>query len=205
MADVIDNMNGHNETHEYASNSKGNAALTLGIIGTALGAMNTIGNGFSLFGGGSKSSDTNGGSNGTSANVQIPHNVEEAYLERKMNADYIDITKQYYENKIASLRELTDSFYKLDKQDTDNSFKLYKYSRDNKDELNEKISALQSKVDVMAAVRPYQDALIDARIHDAEQRADMNLMRRTCKMIEGQLVLADSSISGFPSYQRNNG
>ena len=30
---------------EFASNSKGNAALTLGIIGTALGALNTLGAG----------------------------------------------------------------------------------------------------------------------------------------------------------------
>ena len=121
-----------------------------------------------------------------------------------MNADYIDITKQYYENKIAVMKEMHENFYLLDKHDTKNSIDLYKYSRDNKDELNEKINALQCKVDVMAAIRPYQDALIDARIHDAEQRADFNLLRRTQKMIEGQLVLGDTAISGYPSTRSCN-
>lgn len=48
MAEIIDNMTPKHE--EYASKSKGNAALTLGIIGTALGAMSALGSGMSLFG-----------------------------------------------------------------------------------------------------------------------------------------------------------
>lgn len=195
MADIIENTPMHTSHEKVASNSKANSALTLGIVGTALGVLNTVGNGFSLFGGCSKPS-------ATSTTSLAPGCSEAVYLERLINTDYIDITKQYYEGKIQNIRELADAFYKLDKQDTNNSFQLYKYSRDNKDELAGKIADLQAKVEVMAAVRPYQDALIDARIHDAEQRADINLFKRTCKMIEGQLVLGDTSISGFPSYGR---
>lgn len=192
MAEIIEGT--HMECDKkYASNSKGNSALTLGIIGTALGAMSAVGSGFSLFGGCPSKRDTcNGTTTGESA--------EALHLERMIHANYDIITNREYENKLSNIRELADAFYKLDKQDTDNSFKLYQYSRDSKDELNDKIAKLQSKVDVMAAVRPYQDALIDMRIHNAEQQADINLFKRTCKMIEGTLVLPDSSISGFPTY-----
>jgi len=172
-----------NNTH-YASNSKGNTALTLGIIGTALGALNTVGNGFSLFGG------TN---NGKRNNQE-----DKCALERRLSQDYYDLTTQYYEGKIATIQALNEKFYALDKQDNENMFTMYKYSRDNRDELCNKINELQSKVDIMAAVRPYQDALIDAKIRESEFKADYNLSKRTCKMLEGQLVLVDSSITGFP-------
>ena len=83
----------------------------------------------------------------------------------------------------------------------DNSFQLYKQGRDDKDILNEKISQLQSKVDVMAAVRPYQDALINSQIEKNAILADYNLSKRTCRMIEGQLVLPNTPVvSGYGSY-----
>ena len=44
MAEIIENTNGN---HNYASNGKANAALTLGIIGTALSALE-LGGAFSL-------------------------------------------------------------------------------------------------------------------------------------------------------------
>jgi len=183
-------------THEYASNSKGNTALTLGIIGTALGALNTVGNGFSLFGGNKQKQN---------AQNNCHFNDDCLYLERRMNNDLLDLTTQYYEGKIANMQELNEKFYALDRNDHDNMFTMYKYSRDNKDELCAKINELQSKVDVMAAIRPYQDALIDARIRESEFKADYNLSKRTCKMLEGQLVLVDSSVTGFPGTIYSNG
>jgi len=182
-----------NNTHEhFASNAKGNTALTLGIIGTALGALNTVGNGFSLFGG-------NSGSKQRCSQAE-----DKCALERRLSQDYLDLTTQYYEGKIAAMQSLNEKFYALDRQDNDNLFTMYKYSRDNRDELCNKINDLQSKVDIMAAVRPYQDALIDAKIRETEFKADYNLSRRTCKMLEGQLVLVDSSIQGFPGTIYNN-
>ena len=53
----------------------------------------------------------------------------------------------------------------------------------------------------MQAIRPYQDALINAKIDNNALVADYNLSRRTCRMIEGQLVLPNSpEVTGYTSY-----
>lgn len=88
---------------------------------------------------------------------------------------------------------------------TDVAFNLYKNQRDEKDILNEKINQLQCKVNVMEAVRPYQDALINAKIDKNAMIADFNLSKRTCKMIEGQLILPnDPTVTGLPSMKYCN-
>jgi hypothetical protein len=191
MAEII---NEHGMHKEYASKATGNAGLTLGIIGTSLGALSMLG-GTNLLGGifrGSMPPHNSG--------YAVPNTAEEAYIERTMCNNYLDLTKQYYDGKIAEMKDLHDAFYALDKQDTNNSFALYKNQRDTKDELDSKISALNAKVDVMSAIRPYQDALINAKIDNVAQVADFNLFRRTCRMLQGELVLPDTSVSGFPSY-----
>ena len=196
MAEIIDH--GTTMHKEYASKATGNAGLTLGIIGTSLAALNSISNPNGLLGG-----LFNGGKGVTvtgNASVAVPSTAEEAYIEREMCQNYIDTTKQFYEGKIDEIKTLHDAFYRLDKQDTNNSFALYKNQRDIKDDLSSQISALNAKVDVMAAVRPYQDALINSKIDNVAQVADFNLFRRTCRMLQGELVLPDTSVSGFPSY-----
>ena len=196
MAEIIDH--GTTMHKEYASKATGNAGLTLGIIGTSLAALNSISNPNGLLGG-----LFNGGKGVTVAgntSMAVPSTAEEAYIEREMCQNYIDTTKQFYEGKIASINALHDAFYRLDKQDTNNSFALYKNQRDIKDDLSSQISALNAKVDVMAAIRPYQDALINSKIDNVAQVADFNLFKRTCRMLQGELVLPDTSVSGFPSY-----
>ena len=185
---------------DYASNAKGNAALTTGIIGTALGgllAMNRPGGlgGILNFGGSCEN---------------IPQGC--LYNERKETQDYIDLTKQYYEGQLVSQKDINEKFfslYKLNvdnsfglyKNNVDNSFALYKGQRDTKDELIEKINAVDKKVDMMSAIRPYQDALINAKIDNVAMIADFNLARRTCRMIQGELVLPNTpTVTGFASY-----
>ena len=83
----------------------------------------------------------------------------------------------------------------------DTSFALYKSNRDTKDELISKIDKLERQVDVMAAIRPYQDALINAKIDNVALVGDFNLARRTCKMIQGELVLPSTpTVTGYASY-----
>lgn len=189
---------------EYATNSKANAALTTGIIGTSLAGLLTLGRGGlgNLFGWGS-----NNGA-GSPANVSS----EDLYVERKECQDYIDLTKQYYNGQLATQRELADQFFATYKQNVDSSqglyqkiidssFGLYKNQRDIKDDLLAKIDSVDKKVDMMAAVRPYQDALINAKIDNNALLADFNLAKRTCHMIQGQLVLPSTPvISGYGSY-----
>jgi hypothetical protein len=191
----------HEASHkEFASNSKGNAGLTLGIIGTALGALNTLGAGRGLLGGilGGGPAPVWGGDMGAEATAITP---EDLYIERKQCRDYIDTTKQFYEGQIVLLNKIDKGFEAAKQQNIDWSFGLYKYSRDSKDELAAKIAEVNAKVDVMAAVRPYQDALINAKIDNNALVADFNLFRRTCKMMTGQLVLPSTpTVTGYGSY-----
>lgn len=195
MAEIIEHTPAM-QHKEYASKATGNAGLTLGIIGTSLAALNIIGGGNGILG----NVLGNNNAKAAAAPCPMPFTPEDAYIERTMCQNYLDLTKQFYDGKIAEIKDLHDAFYRLDKQDTDNSFALYKNQRDIKDDLSSQISSLNAKVDVMAAVRPYQDALINAKIDNVAQVADFNLFRRTCKMLTGELVLPDTSISGFPSY-----
>ncbi len=211
MAEIIDN--GHTMHKEYASKATGNAGLTLGIIGTSLAALNSMTNpngllGGILGGGCNRGWGWNGGFAGpvgySNPNIAVPNSAEEAFIEREVCHNYLDTTKQYYEGRIDEIKALHDAFYRLDKQDTNNSFALYKNQRDIKDDLSSQISALNAKVDVMAAVRPYQDALINSKIDNVAQVADFNLFKRTCRMLQGELVLPDTSVSGFPSFYSCN-
>lgn len=189
MAEIIEN-----KTHEVPSMAKANAGLTLGIIGTALGALNGLGSGNGLLSG------LFGGSAGScSKNAGITN--EELYIERSQAAEYLATTKQYYEGLIQTNKSITDAFFDSYKRDVDNSFMLYKSQRDSDDVLARKIDEVDKKVDIMAAIRPYQDALINCKIDTVAANANFNLEKRTCKMITGQLVLPSTpTVTGYGSY-----
>lgn len=162
--------------------------MTLGALGKGGGLFGN------LLGGGSPQCPQN-------ANKSYVIDEEELYLERQSAANNLATTKQYYEGVIDFNKTLTDSFFAAYERDVKNSFDLYKLSRDQKDELIQRIEAVDKKVDVMAAVRPYQDALINAKIDTNAMIADFNLARRTCRMITGELVLPSTpTVTGYASY-----
>ena len=193
MAEIIENK----MPHEIPSMAKANAGLTLGIIGTALGALNTMGNGN---GGGLLSGIFGGGNQGNCSKIAGITN-EELYIERSQAAEHLATTKQFYEGIMQTNKNLADAFFDSYKRDVDNSFMLYKSQRDADDILAKKIDEVDKKVDVMAAIRPYQDALINAKIDNVAANANFNLEKRTCKMITGQLVLPSTpTVTGYGSY-----
>ena len=198
MAEVME-TNKH-----YASNAKGNAALTTGIIGTALGGILAMKEGlFNGILGGPGPRDCG-----------IPHG--ELYNERKEQEDINALTKQFYEGVIASQANVNQKFFDLYKMNVDtsfglyknhvdDSFALYKGQRDTKDDLLAKINEVDKKVDMMAAVRPYQDALINCKIDNVALVSDFNLAKRTCRMIQGELVLPSTpTVTGYASYSPCN-
>lgn len=137
----------------------------------------------------------------TNGNQPYVMTEEELYLERKQCQNFIDTTKQYYQGVIDFNKSLTDGFFAAYERDVKNSFDLYKLNRDTKDELIHKIDEVDKKVDIMAAIRPYQDALINEKINSNAMIADFNLARRTCRMIQGELVLPNTpTVTGFASY-----
>lgn len=194
------------EKHEHIpSNGKVNAALTTGIIGTSLAGLLTLGG---------KNGGILGNLFGNNCGCEVPQGC--LYNERKEQADFVELTKQYYEAQIATNKQIDKNFFDLYKMNVDtswglyknhvdDSFALYKGQRDNKDELLAKINEVDKKVDMMAAVRPYQDALINCKIDNVAMVGDFNLARRTCRMIQGELVLPSTpTVTGYASYSPCN-
>lgn len=205
MAEVMERT-----MHEEIPNGKINAALTTGIIGTSLAGLLTLGG----MGSGLLNGLFNGNSNAWVAqqgcqkakccndgNPTVTLDAEELYLERQAASNNLATTKQYYQGVIDFNKTLTDSFFAAYERDVNNSFDLYKYNRDTKDELSRRIEEVDKKVDIMAAIRPYQDALINCKIDNNALIADFNLSRRTCRMIQGELVLPSTpTVTGYASY-----
>jgi hypothetical protein len=190
MAEVMEGACTHKE---YATKGKANAGLTLGIIGTSLAGLMALGGGGigNLLGGGPQNCPG------------VPHG--ELYNERKEQADFVELTKQYYESQIATNAKIDKNFFDLYKFNVDNSFGLYKGQRDQADAIFAKIADVEKKVDIMSAIRPYQDALINAKIDNVAMVGDFNLARRTCRMIQGELVLPSTpTVTGYASYSPCN-
>lgn len=96
---------------------------------------------------------------------------------------------------------INSEMFGLYKSQVDADFGLYKSTRDGFDITNARISDLETKVAVLTATRPYQDALIQSDIRRVAEHADFNLFRRTCRMITGELVLPNEpAVTGYPSY-----
>ena len=213
---LIDKENAKNlvEVHEsghkgseYASKGIGGTALGFGIAGTAGWLLNAVCNGnFLNFG--CNNRNGNGG--------QTPN---ETYLERKECEDYIELTnamwKQAYDAQAARFNDrdtlnkelfgvysgMRNGFDAINNKHNEDSFALYKYSRDSNDAVMAQIGEMKAELAVLKATRPYQDKLIQCAIDNVAQVADFNLWRRTCRMISGQVVLPSTpTITGYGSY-----
>lgn len=80
-------------------------------------------------------------------------------------------------------------------------FSLYKYTRDKDDETRKELCELKSQVAVANAIRPYQDKLIQCEIEKAYTAGINYTDRKTCRMIQGQLVLPNTPVvSGYAGY-----
>lgn len=199
------------ESKEYASKSLAGTALGLGIGGLALSLLgNGCGNNILNhlgFGCGCGNADVA---------AQIADNQ---YVERKGCADYLAITEKFYQGQLADQaarfadrQTLNKEFFDLyaftrngfdaiTAKHNEDAFNLYKAGRDNKDALSAEIGELKIELAVLKATRPYQDALIQCDIRRVAEHADFNLWRRTCRMIQGEVVLPNTpTVTGYPSY-----
>lgn len=176
MANIIES---NGKSVEVPTVAKSNAALTTGIIGTSLAGLLAVGAGML----------------GNRRNTPPMPNMtvmsdEDLYLERKEAADYLELTRQHYQTKIDTDAAISNTF-----------FKLYKGQRDMQDNLTAKIQDVDKKVDIISAIRPYQDALINAKLDYNALLSNYNLAQRTRRMIEGELVLPSAPVvTGYSSY-----
>ena len=124
--------------------------------------------------------------------------------------DAVDLTRAFYNGRITELNEAREAReidvnekFQIWKSQVDADFGLYKSTRDGFDALAARIGDLETKVAVGAAVRPYQDALINCKIDKVADHAAFDLYRRTCRMIEGDIVLPSTpTVTGFQSVRR---
>lgn len=130
--------------------------------------------------------------------------------------DILNVTKGMYDlyiagtSQAAAAREIDvaekfglyvnnrDSIDRLSDRTNAEFFSLYKYTRDKDDETNAKLSALEAQVAVNAAVRPYQDKLIQCEIEKAYTALVNYVDRKTCRLIPGRLVLPSTpTVTGY--------
>lgn len=126
--------------------------------------------------------------------------------------DAIELTKAFYDARITQLGESRQAReidinekFGLYKGQIDADFALYKEMRDRDDAILARLGNLETQVAVGAAVRPYQDALINCKIEKVADWGAFNLARRTCRMIQGEVVLPSTpTVTGFQSASNCN-
>ena len=221
-----------NFTRSYESGSyvggdsvrgKANAGLTLGIIGTVLGAAalwNRNGGGTGNLLGGSVASSgvpTNVNINGGLGGGCVAPTTFETYahecedvlaLTNTLWAQKVDTMKGFYDyrnvdvaEKFGLYKDNRDNIDGVNNRINSELFSLYKYTRDNDDAINARLSKLESEVAVNTAIRPYQDKLIQCEIDKAFTAGINYVDRKTCKMITGVTVIPSTpTITGYGSY-----
>lgn len=121
--------------------------------------------------------------------------------------DQVALTAAIYQSRITELNEAREAReidinekFNLYKSQIDADFGLYKTQRDGFDVLAKRIGDLETQVAVSQAIRPYQDALINCKIEKVADFGNFNLWKRTCRMIEGEVVLPNTpTVTGFQS------
>lgn len=204
-----------------STRGRATAGLTLGIIGTVLGAAalwnrngGNIGN---ILGGGSSGTPTNVNINGGLGGGCIAPTTFESYahecedvlaLTNTIWSQKVDTMKGFYDyrnvdvaEKFGLYKDNRDNIDGVNNRINNELFSLYKYTRDKDDAINARLAKLESEVAVNTAVRPYQDKLIQCEIDKAFTAGINYVDRKTCKMITGVTVIPSTpTITGYGSY-----
>ena len=196
---------------EGNTRAKSNWALGLGIGGVILGgaALARQGGIGSILGGAAPA--TGSVTYNTAPAVCCPANVFAKECD-----DILNVTKGMYDlfivgqQSAAKAREIDvaekfglyvnnrDNIDRVNGRINDELFSLYKYTRDKDDETNAKIYDLAQQVAVSAAVRPYQDKLIQCKIDEVYTALVNYVDRKTCRLIPGRLVLPSTpTVTGY--------
>lgn len=209
-------------------NGKANAGLTLGIIGTALGAWSLFGNrrGGILGGMGltpNNSMDANiaiasCGINGTSTGGptvfqawekgcedalalqgaiynQALNYQNNRFADRQvLNSELFGLYKGQVDADFGLYKSTRDGFDVLSAKQNKDAFSLYKSQRDADDDIRKELSDLKAQVAINAAVRPYQDKLIQCEIDKAFTAGINYTDRKTCKAIYGEVMLPNTPV-----------
>lgn len=207
------------EGYERGTREKANWGLGLGIFGAATGGLALLSRGGlgGVLGGVGGGVPANVNINGFGGGGSVAPTAFEAYKHEC--EDILALTNELWKQKTGTLIALAeqrntdvrekfglyvnnrDNIDGVNNRITKELFDLYKYTRDKDDETRERISALESRVAVNEAVRPYQDKIIQMGINGVLAEAINYVDRKTCKMITGTVVVPSTpTITGFGSY-----
>lgn len=202
----------------------------IGTVLGAASLWNRNGGGLtSLLGGGSGGNlPTNVNINGVGGGGCASPTPFEVYS--KSCGDVLALTKGFYDQRITSLNEATaarevdvaekfqlyksqvdadfglyvnnrDNIDKVSNRINDELFSLYKYTRDKDDETRKELCDLKAQIAVNAAVRPYQDKLLQNEIATAFANAINYVDRLDCRNVKGTNCLPlTPTITGVTSY-----
>lgn len=176
-------------------NGKANAGLTLGIIGTALGAWALFGNRRAA--GASILSGAGSGSGAPTAFQAWEKSCEDTLaLQGGLYQWALTQQNQRFEDRERLNSELfgvyidgrnrTDAL--IEKNNIDH-FNLYKYTRDADDDIRKELSDLKAELAVTKAIRPYQDKLIQCEMEKMFTAGINYTDRKTCNVIYGVVTL----------------
>lgn len=111
-----------------------------------------------------------------------------------LNSELFGLYKNQIDADFGLYKSTRDGFDVLSAKQNSDAFGLYKSQRDADDELRKEISDLKAQVAINAAIRPYQDKLIQCEIDKAFTAGINYTDRKTCKAIYGQVTLPNTPV-----------
>lgn len=115
-----------------------------------------------------------------------------------LNSELFSLWKSQIDADFGLYKSTRDSFDVVTAKQNQDAFNLYKSQRDADDDIRKELSDLKAQVAINAAVRPYQDKLIQCEIDKAFTAGINYTDRKTCKAIYGQVTLPNTpTVTGY--------
>lgn len=115
-----------------------------------------------------------------------------------LNSELFSVWKGQIDADFGLYKSTRDSFDVMAAKQNQDAFNLYKSQRDADDDIRKELSDLKAQVAINAAVRPYQDKLIQCEIDKAFTAGINYTDRKTCKAIYGEVMLPNTpTVTGY--------
>ena len=111
-----------------------------------------------------------------------------------LNSELFSVWKGQIDADFGLYKSTRDGFDVLSAKQSQDAFNLYKSQRDADDDIRKELSDLKAQVAINAAVRPYQDKLIQCEIDKAFTAGINYTDRKTCKAIYGEVMLPNTPV-----------
>lgn len=122
---------------------------------------------------------------------------------QQLDSELFGVYKSQIDADFGLYKSTRDGFDVLSAKQNQDAFNLYKSQRDADDSIRKELSDLKAQVAINAAVRPYQDKLIQCEIDKAFTAGINYTDRKTCNVLYGQVVLPDTpTVTGYVGANR---